>query len=325
VPNLDSSRYTIRPGNSTKQARPDVNKVEIPKLESVKAESVKVESKPPQPSPQSVPANIEKSADADVAADATEDVDSLEKLKEALHPEDPRRNIVNIYVAPSYMYVNSSSDYWYRNYHSSGPSIFAGADIWYTPNAGLILDYTTSLSAELDVSSTSSETSIVDHRYSNLGFQFRKFASLSRRASSVYFNVKYSEYQMIIPKAETERTRLKTNGVSVGVRANLPKTHTMSWFYGADFLPKLKVKEESTALTLKSGTDDVTYGMRLFFGQEFLVDHSHRMYWRLSHRVDKSVYEGAANQNDPITGAAPTGVTVTNGTSLFEVGYTWGN
>jgi hypothetical protein len=223
------------------------------------------------------------------------------------------------------MYVDSSSQFWYRKFHSSGPGIYVGADIWYTPFAGVAIDYATTLSSDLNVSPTTSETALVDHRFSSAGLQFRTYSTLSRRSPSVNFGLKYSEYQMIVPRAETNRIRLKTSGVALSVQANVPKSNTVAWFFSSELIPKLKVSELKTSLDLKSGSNDTSYAVKFGFGQEYSIDRSHQVYWRLSHRIDKSVYEGTASQNDPITGAAPEGVTVTTGTSLFELGYTWGN
>jgi hypothetical protein len=159
----------------------------------------------------------------------------------------------------------------------------------------------------------------------NLGFQFRRYSSFSRKSPSVTWGLQYSEYQMIIPKVENHRAILKSTGVSVGVGASVPKTNSTAWTVGGDLYPKMKVSEGKTGIQIKSGNSPTSYGFRFTFGQMHTIDRSSQMFWRLSHRVDKTVYAGDSSPVDPIGGATLSGVSVTSGSSLFEVGYTWGD
>lgn len=329
--NLDSSRYTVKP-----TAAPRV----------VKSENTS-EAKKTEPGPSAlVPAQPEglpqKEKDAASQPRASEEInknvtdavreiimggdeDEIVRYREQLHEQDPRQNIVSLSVAPGFMYADASSDYWYRRYNSSGPSVSAGVDIWISPFAGLNVDYFTTLASSISADPTSDRQALVDHRMTSVGFLFRRFSSLSRKASSLLFGVDYADYQMIVPKAESHRAQINATGLAFSVLAKLPQTSARQWFFGAQLLPKIKIQEEKTALELKSGESSTAYGVRFQIGQEFIVDRQNQIFWRLSHRVDKTVYEGSANQSDPITGSTPSGVSVTSGMTLLEIGYTWGD
>lgn len=336
-PNLDSSRYTVKPStqpptravksaNSGEEVAAKVSEAKKRVEKKILAEKEKVAA-PPPPSPEVVPQQ-------DVNKNFTEELKAIllggdeERMNQYLnqvHPQDPRQNLVNLSVATGYLYQNSSSESWYRKFNSSGPGVTVDADVWLSPMLGVNLDYFTTLSADILAEPTSNKKILVDHRFMNLGFQFRRFSSFSRKSPSVTWGIQYSEYQMIVPKAEDNRAILKSTGVSVGVLAAVPKTNTTAWTVGGDLYPKMKVSEEKTAIQIKSGNSPTSYGFRFTFGQVHTIDRSGQMFWRLSHRVDKTVYAGDSSPVDPIGGAALTGVSVTTGSSMFEVGYTWGD
>lgn len=324
-PSLDSSRYTVRP--------PAANKVPKP---IVPSKSTVVEK--PVDKNISVQPVVEKSAEKSEAVSGDKkisekmreiflggDEESILEYREQLHAEDSRQNVASISVAPGIFYFDSASSYWFRDYHSSGPGLSAGADIWITPFMGVNIDYFTTLSAELDVDPTSSKSVLVDHRNSAIGVQFRRYSNLSRRSPNFNVAINYADYQLIIPKEETNRNRISSAGVALSFLATIPKNTTSAWTFGTTLYPKLKVKEQKTAVEIKSGTDYSAYAIKFQFGQEFTLDRKNQIFWRLSHRMDKMIYSGEASPADPISSVAPEGVIVTTGASLFELGYTWGD
>src|SRR5690606_3021612 len=141
----------------------------------------------------------------------------------------------------------------------------------------------------------------------------------SRRAPSLLLGAGYSEYQFIIPKQETERIRLKTTGPKITIATRWPTTNYTAWLWGAALLPKIIVKEQATAASVKSGTGETSYGMEFHLGREYVLDRQQNLNWKITHRFEKTVYEGQADTNDPRTGAAPSGVDVTSGTTIFSV------
>ncbi|MCB0350720.1 MAG: hypothetical protein KDD38_06020 [Bdellovibrionales bacterium] len=350
-PSLDSGRYTVRPSSSqprtdkstkAKSATSDAQVIIQEKITAAKDKIEKrVDDKPektvtssasPEPSTSSPVAvkSEEKAEDKNIVEKIREvflggNDESILEYKEQLHVEDPRQNFANITVAPGLFYYDSSSAYWYRKYHSSGPGVSVGSDIWITPFMGVNIDYFTTLSSELNVDPTSKKSALVDHRYSTVGFKFRKYSTLSRKSPHFNLGIVYSDYQMIIPKEESNRSRISSSGIAFSFLATMPQTVSSAWFIGTTLYPKLKIKEEAAATEIKTGTNFESYGIKFQFGQKFTLDRHNQIFWRISHRVDKTIYGGAADPVDPLTSVAPEGVVVTTGASLLELGYTWGD
>lgn len=343
-PNLDSGRYTVKqtPVNRSTKAEKEPNKLEEIKSKiKDKVEEAKVQkptvSEGDTRSGQQLPSSVlpaEQKTTPDENKNIIEalrdsilggDADAIGRYRDQLHPEDSRQNIMNITIAPSYLYLDSSSPYWYRNYHSSGPGLALSTDIWLTPFVGITGRYMTSLAAEIDNDPATERTALVDHRSTDAGLLFRKYSSLSKKSPWFTFGIKFTEYQMIVPKADTNRTRIKSKGAALELETHLPTSNTSSWYFGTQISPKLKISEEATSINIKSGDSPTSYAVHFMFGQEFSFDRHSSMFWQISHRVEKTIYDGAANTADPITGIAPSGVHVTSGMSLFEIGYTWGD
>ena len=51
----------------------------------------------------------------------------------------------------------------------------------------------------------------------------------------------------------------------------------------------------------------------------------HQMFWQIYETLERNTFSGTASPADPLTGTAPTGVSVTNSFTFFKLGYTWGN
>lgn len=317
-PNLDSSRYTVKPSSTPKTVKTEKSKKPVVSVEAPDAKEEKVTNTEEQKENKNI---AEKVREIFLGGDQ----ESISEYKEQLHAEDPRQNVANITVAPGLFYYDSSSAYWYRRYHSSGPGLTAACDIWVTPFMGVNIDYFTTLAAELDVDPTSKKAALVDHRYTNLALQFRKYATLSRKSPRFNLGIGFSDYQLIIPKEEANRSRISSSGLLLSFQAAVPKTINSAWSFGTVLYPKLKIKEERAATEIKSGTSSQAYGVKFYFGQIFTLDRHNQIFWRASHRLDKSVYSGTATPADPVTTSSPQGVVVTTGATLFEVGYTWGD
>ena len=320
---LDSSRYTVKP------TVPNSTSNKLPKKESPKENPAPTNIEPTNK--QKPEATIETATPAatPVIKPESQPQKILEKEDEEytsqVHPYDHRKNLVSISIAPSILYADAKSEYWFRNFDSSGPGVSLNADIWLSPEFGLNLDYMTTLAAELNVDPSANRHVVADHRFTSAGLQIRRFSSLSRKANNLNLLLQYTEYKLIVPKAESNRSSLTSSGISLGIGLRAPTSVVTAWTVGAELLPKLKVKEESGATPISTGSNPVSYAAKFYFGQEYSIDRRNQIFWRFSHRFDKTIYEGTTDPVDPITGGARSGVEVKTGISLFELGYTWGD
>lgn len=252
------------------------------------------------------------------------DQDETLRYRESLHPDDRRQNMIEVQVAPTLMYLDSNSSYSYRNYSSSGSGLGIGAQIWTTPFFGITSSYFVTLASDMSASVSGDRQLQVDHRFFDVGIKYRKFFTLSRRSPVTGVSLKYDEYQLNFPKKEAGRTRLKTTGVALGFDAKIPSSFTHAWTFGTDIIIRPTTTEEKTALNLKSGKNPTAQTFKAFVGSEYSFSRNQSLYWKLSHRLDKTVYEDSANQADPNTGATPSGVSVNQGVTMFELGFTFG-
>lgn len=250
---------------------------------------------------------------------------TIEKYKGLLHPWDSRNNIVEIGVAPTYIYSDSQSSYWFRNYITQSPGITAYGSLWVTPFFGLRGEYISNLSGGVLANPTDNEVIKAEEQWYNFGVRVRRFHGLSRKAKSLTFGFDYHEYQFRIPKDAANRTGLQSVGPRFTLEATLPKSFHFSWLLGVEMIPRMKHVEDDTVLNLKSGNKAETNLVGIWFGGKHHFDRKRQMYWKFSHSIEKTYYNGQSNVPDPKTGIAPKGVTILRGTSMFQLGLTWGN
>ena len=130
---------------------------------------------------------------------------------------------------------------------------------------------------------------------------------------------------MVVPSTEPDRIGLSTHGLVLNLEARVPTGVNHANIFGVSLLPKLETKEEATQATFSSGNLDSAHAVEIAIGSEHIIDRKQQFFWKLSHRLQKHVYEGATIGNDPVTGSTLEGVSVTKGTTLFQFGFSWGD
>lgn len=249
----------------------------------------------------------------------------IQKYRRLLNSSDFRLNIVELSLAPIYIYNDSSSNSWYRNYVSSSPGFYVAADVWITPFFGFHTSYQAGLNSTVKGSPSSGEFIPVDHDWFGAGLRFRKFFGLGSTSPGLIFGIDFSEYQMKVPGDETNRIGVKSSGVRLSVESQIPKSQTYHWLLGFSVLPRADHKEIETGIDAESGTNQESTSVGIWVGGKFVYSRKNQVYWKLSHQVEKNLFEGQTNVNDPITGSTIDGVDVTNSMTLFSIGYIWGN
>lgn len=321
---LDSGRYTIRPSEP-----PMPPKVAAPKPQPAVAPNAPasvVAGQPVEPttavvaSPASSP--ITSQMQELVLGGSPEEIDLY---RDRLHPEDTRNNLVELTLAPGYVYTNAASNYWFREYYSSAPVLMIGAQIWVTPFFGINTSITNSMNASIDSTTATDNRISLDQQWLDAGFRWRSFYGVSRKAPVMSFGLDFSEYTVRVPSSATQRVGTKTNGAKLSWEAMIPGGNSFAWQFGGFIIPRADHNENKSALTLKSGTSDESTVIGLWLGGNHTFDRRSQLFWRIQHSVEKNTFEGAASTADPVTGATPTGVSVTTGTTMFTFGYRWGN
>lgn len=327
---LDSSRYSVRPTATIVNTPPKVEPkhVEAKPIETKPVETKTVEAKvedataAPVPAPAPVKEGVGEKVQDIILGGTQEEVDDYRKI---LHPFDTRLNLFELSIAPVYIYNNSGSSYWFHNYYTSGPGISLNAITWFSPFFGLQTSYLSSMSTGLRADPAGTKTLKVDHQWFDSGFRFRKFFGISRKSSQLTFGIDYADYQLKVPSDAAARVGVKTSGIKLSLEGVIPSSNTFSWTLGTYIVPRSKYAEKATALDLKSGNAADSNQIGASLGGRYTFDRFNQVYWKVSHSVEKTMFDGTANTTDPLTGTTPEGVNITNSVTIFSFGYIWGN
>ncbi len=251
--------------------------------------------------------------------------DELDQYRQVLSPEDRRLNLLEVNLAPAFIYNDSKSGYAHRDYTTAGPGFQADARVWFSPFFGVQGSYAATLSGDVSDSLNDKRSVAATHQWVTAGIRSRRFFSSSRSSPSLSFGVDYYEYQMRVPQLAVLRGKIRTTGPQLVIEGDWPTSSRYSWLLGATFLPKARHRESATSVDLRSGGNVDTNGVGFNVGGRLQYDRSGAMFFRLSHTIEKNLFSGAAGSADPITGTVPQGVSVLNSFTVFQIGYTWGN
>lgn len=357
---LDSSRYKVRAPESRKQVDDDVDESPgtyipspVPKAATKVSPKSAAQSKPSaspppeSPAPEPAPVSVQPSLPAPVQPAANppppmatpveekppvtvqvkelilggteEDID---EAKKAIHPEDPRSNIIGISIAPAYFYNGSSSNFSYRNYHSDGPGLGLGMNLWFTPFFGLESKYFTSVSSGVKdganmVSAGTSEFSA--------GIRFRRHFGYTRKSAQLSWGIDYHDAGTKISTDATSVVGHKTSGLSVSLEGEIPSSATHSHLFEVAIRPSQHHSENSTGADARSGTKNESNEVMLSLGGQWTLDRHDQVFWKAQYSVERNLFNGEASKVDPKTGSTPDGVSVTNNLLIFYFGFKWGS
>lgn len=247
-----------------------------------------------------------------------------EFYKEQIHDDDVRNNRLEIEVAPTAVYNDSSSNYSFREYQSFFNALKVRANVWLTPLIGVSGQVLFSLAADVDSAIDSSRVG-TKYEFMDIGFNFRKFFGMSRKANSLEFSLLYNEHKMTPASDNMSRAKLSSNGFGVGLKARLPTSLTYSWVLGGSFFPRLQHDEGETGISINSGSMEESARIGVDLGGEWKFDRESQMIWNLGISSERNVFDGAASLPDPSTGTTPSNVSVTNSLYMFSLGYRWGH
>ncbi|MBX7230731.1 MAG: hypothetical protein K1X29_01465 [Bdellovibrionales bacterium] len=248
----------------------------------------------------------------------------MENYKLNLKTEDSRKNIVELSLAPTLLYTDAHSSYWYRKWVSASPAYSLGAQVWVSPFFGVQIDFINSLDGSIPASSSNSNRVSLDQSWFNAGLQWRKFSGVQHKSKEFSFGLSFMEQKNEVAGDSTQRVSTKTTGVRLNLALSLPQSPETSWQLGGFLLPIARHQEISTQIKLSSGTKNSSSLFGVWIGATHLLDRHYKFFWRLQEIVEQNRFEGDASHSDPVNGTTPNGVSVFTGTSLFILGLQWG-
>lgn len=250
--------------------------------------------------------------------------DEIQDYKKQIHPDDIRKNILEVDFGLGLLYNDSKSDFSYRRYSSLSQKIELGGKIWLTPFFGLNGSYMTTTGGEVRGRAMDFRVPMI-HDWTSFGISFRRFYGLSRRAPALEFGINAIEHRTTVPADSADRTRLKTSGVELSLKTLLPETPRYSWTLGIRYAPRASHNEGSTALKIDSGSKSETNLLGISVGGETKFTRENQLYWNLDYILEKNQFRGKAKPVDPISGVRPENVSITNSFLMFTFGYRLGN
>lgn len=241
------------------------------------------------------------------------------------NPRIPYRQLtmLDLSVAPGYMYNDSTSSFTFRNYSLNSPVLSIDANVWFVPSFGLHAGFMGTSNAHVTDSLDHQRSVSVTEQWFLVGLRSRKFFGLTDLAPSLTFGIDYQEFQTRVPSDSLLRAKLSTTGPVLSMEAEIPSSATTSWILGATYAPKLKHKETSNDTDFRTGTGPGASSFGVSVGTRYRFDQTHSVFWKLSQSVEKNVFDGDTSIADPASGQIQHGVSVTNTMTLFQLGYTW--
>jgi hypothetical protein len=325
---FSSGRYQVRPRPSKKEKplSEEYEKAQLPpkkKEEPKPLPAPKPEIEPPEEAstlPPQAPAALVPNAPVTIGGSPSE----IDEFRSFLPPDDPRRNIVDLFVAPLFMYNDSNSPYWYRSYSGFSPGFTAAADVWFTPLFGFEGSYRKTVAGTIRESPVTSEDTPASQEWITAGLRFRRFFGFGERVPMLTVGVDYREYSFRVPSDDANRLRLKTVSPRILLETAIPTSSRYSWKFGLEVEPFARHQELDTGIDAQSGTSNETFGFGLNIGGEYRLARTSRMFYRLSYYLERTAFSGSASRPDPVTGTTPSNVPVNNSFTVFEFGYAWG-
>jgi hypothetical protein len=249
--------------------------------------------------------------------------EDINEAKTSIHPQDPRRNVVEIQIAPAYYYNGSQSSYSFRDYSSHGPGLGLGMNLWFTPFFGVQSRYFASVSGSV----RSGGTNMVPTDITSFegGIRFRKHFGYTRKAAHLNWGIDYHDEANKIGKEATQITGRKSSGLSVSMEAVIPSTVNYAHTVQIDIRPRMKHEEVTAGSLAKSGTKAESNAVGMGLGGQWNLDRRNQVFWKGQYSVERNLFKGNATQVDPSNGQTPDGVSVTNSLMMFYLGFKWGS
>ncbi|NJL24366.1 MAG: hypothetical protein HC902_03785 [Calothrix sp. SM1_5_4] len=331
---LDSSRYKVRAPESKLEDDDDLDERErpgpvvpppVPAPKPVAKKSSSPQSQPqpqPQPPPQPpAPSPATAEDERPTVSSQFRDLilggraDEIEEVRKSIHPEDPRKNVLSITLAPAYYYNGSESGYSYRRFHSHGPGFGLGMNLWATPFFGIQSRFFSTVTASLRSGGTNMVPTEI--QAFEAGIRFRKHFGYSRKAAQLSWGLDYHDSMNKISREATTVVGRKSSGISLAVEGLVPSSPIYAHSFELGIRPRLRHSDLSTGVDVVSGTNNETNAISFSVGGEWTLDRRNQVFWKGQLSVERNLFGGQANTADPSNGQSPNGVSVTNSLTIF--------
>ncbi len=310
---LDSGRYTVRPRSEV-----------VHHDERIATPHKDVKPAPPTAAtPAPAPVAVTESQNGEAGTDDVTDDQADEPAAAKVSIDDRRRTMLEISIAPGYLYSESKSTFAPRNYFLNAPVMNIDARVWVSSGFGLHTSFLGSLNGSISDSLDNTKNASASDQWFSVGAQSRHFFGVGSLAPMLRLGLDYREFQFRVPSDSIFRNKLATSGLFLLLDAEVPTSGFGSWAFGGEFGPKLRHSETSAATEFRTGDEAQTTSVGVHVGARYRFDSTQSVFWKVSYGVEKNLFSGSTSIPDPIAGARQTNVSVTSTFTLFQLGYTW--
>lgn len=305
---LDSGRYTVRPrdrGNERPAATP------APKKQTGTSSSTQATQEAAVVVPTTTTTVV-----VPVNEQGTVVINNSEKAAEpgeTVILDSRGGTLLEIAIGTGYLYENSSSSYSYRRYSTAAPAYAIEARAWLSSEFGVGGSYLSSMGATVGDGGSDSSATRAD---TTAGLFLRNSIS---REKDLTLGIEFVNFQFRVPGDSVNRVKTESSGVRLSVRGDWP-----DFRIGFSIAPKLQHEESSPSAGVRSGSSAETYRVGFMLERRWAFDSSNTLFLRLQHDVEQNSFSGSTSSPDQVTGATPNGVGVTQGTTVIQFGYDWG-
>lgn len=247
----------------------------------------------------------------------------LDEYRAYLQPDDVRRNLIEIRLAPVLIYNDSVSPSFGRSYNNAMPGLYFSNDIWFTMFFGLNTAYRASLGGAISNNSNNTSFVAASHEWASIGLRFRRFYGFGKMVPALEFGLDLREYQFRVPSDDPVRLKTKTTSAVVSLEAKIPASSRYTSSYQLALMPWTQHSEANSGGAVTSGTPGTNFGVSGSIGGEYKLERTSRIFWKFEYELQRSIFGGSTSGADPISGATLTNVPVSNGFLMFHFGYIW--
>jgi hypothetical protein len=316
IETLDSGRFTVKPtGRSPRSQSSAPESIAKPEPDE---EPQVVQKTPPVVSAPAAPTVVESNPPPEQVSEP------IEKPQPVVTRRSRPANTVELRLAPTHFYLNSSSAYSVRRYSSSSPGYTVGLSLWLSPYFGIEGEMQSSLGASLS-SLTDQSISPLTIATNRVGLSFRRVDLSNALSAQTLWRVSYLDVSAKTSSSNLGRVSSYSSGVQVAFEAKLPSSLSYSHLVGVSIEPHLSHRERSGSQGVRSGKSSSSSAISATIGGEIIFNRKSQIFWSAQHRYEKNLFKGESTYPDPQSGFTPDGLNVDQGLTLFSIGYRWGH
>ena len=276
------------------------------------------------PSRQTLPKALPKTLPVKQIQNTNKAGEANDRFNSPHFSHSPSFPLIQIEVAPGFLYADSSSSYFFKKYSffSQGGSV--ASEFFVIPFLSIEGHYMGSLGARLKAVNSYDSFNISYQKW-HVSINTHQYKIGQEKTPSLTYGMFFSESQLNVSNDALTRTALKTSGFGLHFRTRLNTSNSNKrWRMGASWAPALVHNEKKGGLDLKSGEKVRSGEIGLHIGQEYQFSHNGFVFWDIKVSNQYNQFSGSPDLLDPQTGVTPKNVSVTETKTFFRFGYHWG-